>query len=243
MATIDAQLTTEHYLLGEIIWKYLRVRHEKPAWMLKNPGDLIIMVLGSPDLAVADHAADLLKRGVAEYAVISGGQRLSEGLEADVIAELMEKKSGIEPKKLIREQLSLNTSDHFIRTEELLRDRPEIASGENPPKYVVLVPTPVAERRAFATGRLRWKNSYFWVDGIPESYDDYMGRREGTDALSRMVGEVERILTYPRLKSPYMADPDELVTDEVKAAYDELRHDFNGRPVPGRSTMGLSLSV
>lgn len=232
MAMIDIEPRSEPYCLGKVVWDYLRVRQSRPEYMPGCPGDILIMVLGSPDLAVAVHAADLLKQGVADTAVVSGGCRLpgtlSPQLEADVIAELIEAQ-GVSGSRLIRERQSQNTSEHFLKTEKLLRGS-GIAGGENPPKFVLLVATPVAERRALATGRQRWKDSQFWISGIPETYDAYMSRNNRSLALSRMVGEIDRILTYPEFE--YMTAPDEPVTARVKAAYKRLKRDFNSRPIP-----------
>jgi hypothetical protein len=211
-----------------------------------SAAETVLMVLGSPDLAVAGHAADLLKRGIAEYAVISGGCILSgtapERIEADEIADLIEAQ-GISRDRLLCERDSQNTSDHFWKTEVLLRGRPDVVGGENPPKFVALVPTPIAERRALATGRQRWWTSEFRVEGIPETYRHYMGRMRDRRpmALSRMVGEVQRILTYPQLG--YMTEPDEQVTPEVMAAYRHLRWDFDDRLIQNRQNLRVPASV
>jgi hypothetical protein len=230
MAVIDVGLGSEPYCLGGILWDYLRVRQEMPAYMPGSPRDVLIMVLGSPDLAIAGHAADLLKQGVSDVAVVSGGCLLpgTTTLEADAIADLIEAQ-GVSGDRLIRERLARNTSEHFLRTGTLL-DGSSLVGGENPPKFVLLVPTPVAERRVLATGRQRWKTSQFWVSGIPETYHEYMNRMDHPIALSRMVGEIERILTYPEFG--YMTAPDEPVTPRVRAAYKRLRRDFNSRPIP-----------
>jgi hypothetical protein len=197
------------------------------------------MVLGSPDLAVADHAASLMKQGVADTAVISGGCFIpgTSSLEADLIADLMVAQ-GVCSSRLTRETLSQNTSDHFLRTEVLLRSSDRIGVG-NSPKFVLLVPTPVAERRALATGRWRWKGSQFWIDGIPETYDAYMDRSDSGLVLGRMVGEIDRIRTYPGFE--YMTEPDEPLTQEAEAAWKRLRKDFNSRPIPDYCSLSESV--
>jgi hypothetical protein len=106
---------------------------------------------------------------------------------------------------------------------------------------VVLVPTPIAERRALATARQRWWQSEIGVAGIPETYQQYMSRTDPRAALSRMVGEIERILSYPRLG--FMTEPDQRVTTEVKEAYRRLRADFNGRPIPDQPSVREPLPV
>jgi uncharacterized SAM-binding protein YcdF (DUF218 family) len=221
------------YAQGKTIWDYLRVPGGQPAYTPGCAADILIMVLGSPDRQVADHAATLLARGVAEHAVVSGGcivpGTFPSRLEAELIGDLIEA-AGIDSARVIREPLSENTTEHFLRTSALLRARPELVGGENPPKFVILVPTPVAERRALATGRRRWKQSQIWIDGIPETYDDFMARHDHYAALSRMVGEVERILAYP--ERGYMVEPDQPMSAAVWSAYEALREGFNGRPIP-----------
>jgi uncharacterized SAM-binding protein YcdF (DUF218 family) len=244
VASIHARVEPEPYKLGQQLWEYLRVRNEQPEVTPGGPADTLIMVLGSPDFAVAEHAADLLVRGVADKAVVSGGCPLPGTsppmLEADKIADLMAAK-GISVDRLLRERQSQNTTDHFWKTEQLLRGRPDVAGGENPPKFVILVPTPIAERRALATGRFRWWRSQIRIDGIPESYGHYMKRMETIEplgqrvALSRMVGEIQRILLYPQLE--WMTEPDEAVPADVLEAYRSLKPEFDGRLVADRPSM------
>lgn len=244
MTTIDVPASSEPYLLGRTLWDYLRVPAKETTCLPGSSADTLIMVLGSPDVAVADHAADLLKRGVAERAVVSGGcfvQATSPPLkEADAIAVRMERQ-GIDPVLLRRELQSSNTSEHFWNTKALLEQCADHIGGHNPPKFVILVPTPIAERRALATGRKRWPESQLWIDGIPEKYDHYMTRMNGAAALGRMVGEIERILTYPI--AGYMVEPDEPVTDSVLEAYKQLRRDFNSRPIPAQELIPVSETV
>jgi hypothetical protein len=61
--------------------------------------------------------------------------------------------------------------------------------------------------------------------------------------LSRMVGEIQRILVYPQQQPPYMADPDEPVTGDVMAAFKHLKRDFNGRLIRDRSNMRVPVPV
>jgi DUF218 domain len=230
MAIIDVDLGSEAYRLGEIIWDYLRVQPEGSSRVSRCPAVSLIMVLGSPDLAVADRAAQLLKQGVADLAVVSGGCEISgmSGLEADIIADLIEAQ-GVPGDRIIRERRSQNTSEHFWWTERLLREA-DLFPGEGLPDFVLLIPTPVAERRALATARQRWGYPHCVVAGITDTYHDYMKRTERALALSRMVGEIDRIQKYPEFE--YMLPLDEPIPAQVKAAYKRLRKDFNSRPIP-----------
>ena len=227
---IDIDPWSESYRLGEILWDYLRVRPERPSCTSRRPQDSLVMVLGSPDLAVAGHAAKLLMQGSVERAVVSGGCGVPgmAGLEADIIADRIVD-MGVPGERIIRERRSQNTSEHFWWTEALLRERGLLAPDVFP-EFVLLITTPVAERRALATARHRWRHSRFAVDGITDTYCDYMKRTEGTAALSRMVGEIDRIRKYPEYE--YMLPPDEPIPARVKAAHKRLRKDFNSRPIP-----------
>jgi uncharacterized SAM-binding protein YcdF (DUF218 family) len=226
----DAPPGSEPYRLGKVLWDYLRVTPQLDPF----PGaaqDSLILVLGSPDLTVAGHAADLFNRGVAHHLVVSGGC-LAPGCgrqEADAIGELITAQ-GIDPGQVILERESQHTSDHFWKTKDLLDDRELMIGGVNPPKFVILVPAPVAERRALATGRHRWLDSHFRVEGIPIGYEQYMAKTDHRLAIGRMVGEVERILYYPR--RGYMDKPDQPLSELVIHAYDQLHPDFNTRPTP-----------
>ena len=239
MVVMGIDRGSEPYRLGEVLWNYLRVPPGRTEYIPERPADVLIMVLGSPDLTVAEYAANLLKEGVADTAVVSGGCFIpgTSRLEADIIADRM-MAQGVCGSKLIREALSQNTSEHFLRTEMLLRNSGRVGL-ENQPKFVILVTTPVAERRALATGRWRWKASHFWIAGIPETYDTYMDRNDCELALGRMVGEIDRIRTYPEFE--YMTPPDEPLTSEVEAACNRLRRDFNSRPVPDHCSIAESV--
>jgi uncharacterized SAM-binding protein YcdF (DUF218 family) len=193
--------------------------------------DSLILVLGSPDVSVAGQAAALLSRGVADHAVVSGGCLAPAygRLEADVIGDMITAR-GIAPDRIILERKSRHTSDHFWKTEELLAERKLLIGAVNPPKFVILVPAPVAERRALATGKRRWPDSQFRIEGVPVSYSQYMAGGHHREAIGRMVGEVERIMSYPQLG--YMAEPGEPLSERVRAAFERLRPDFNTRPAP-----------
>jgi uncharacterized SAM-binding protein YcdF (DUF218 family) len=233
VTAIGVHVGSKPYGLGQVLWDYLRSTDRMPLCPPGSPSDTVIMVLGSPDTAIAGHAADLLKRRVADIAVVSGGCPITvtapQRIEADVIADNMEQ-HGASAECVLREPLSQNTSEHFWKTETLLKNRSSLFGGQNPPKFVVLVPTPTAEQRALATGRKRWPDSQLWVDGIPETYDQHMNRMDRAAVLGRMVGEVERIITYPGLE--YMTEPEKSLTRPVRDAYQELRRDFNTRPIP-----------
>lgn len=249
MAIIDVDPESESYRLGEIIWDYLRIRPEWPSRESRNPADYLIMVLGSPDLAVADRTAELLKQGVADKAVVSGGCEIPgmSGLEADIISDLIEAQ-GVSSERVIRERRSQNTSDHFRCTKVLLKEAGLFPGGSSP-RFVLLIPTPVAERRALATARWRWPYSHFVVDGIADTYHDYMKRTGCAVALSRMVGEVDRLQKYPEYK--YMLPLDKPIPPQVRAAYKRLRKDFNSRPIPDHciietlstQSVGVTLSL
>jgi uncharacterized SAM-binding protein YcdF (DUF218 family) len=232
VTTIDVLDGSEPYALGLALWDYLRGT-DGELLTLGSPSDTVIMVLGSPDTVVADHAADLLNSGVADMAVVSGGCPIPKTsppqIEADVIAGIMRQR-GIRAERLLLEPQSRNTSEHFWKTEALLADRDGLFGGQNPPKFVVLVPTPTAEQRALATGRWRWPDFHIRVDGIPETYHQHMNRMDRAIVLGRMVGEIDRIMTYPGLR--YMTEPEKPLTDAVREAHKALRRDFNTRPIP-----------
>lgn len=215
---------------GKILWDYLRIPEDYGPYP-GAPDDRLVMVLGSPDLSVASHAADLLLQGVARYAVVSGGCSL-EGrgdLEAHAIRDLMIDRK-VDPECVIIEDESRHTSDHFWKTKVLLAENyPQLLPDESP-KIVVLVPSPVAERRALATGQYRWPSSEFRIDGVRISYNDCLRASDPVALIGRMVGEIARILAYPRRE--YMLRPEQPPSRSVLDAYDVLREDFDSRPVP-----------
>lgn len=192
------------------MWNYHRLGHTL------EPADLIF-VLGSHDLRVAEHAADLYHRGLAPCVVLSGGLgRLTVETwthsEAEMFTEVLRAR-GVPDSSRLLENRSTNTGENIRFTRELLAGRGmEVRS-------IIAVQKPYMERRAFATIRKQWPEVAVSLSSPPLEFADY-GNADIPieEVIHIMVGDLQRIMEYPRLG--FMI-PQEIPAD-VRHAYEFL---------------------
>jgi len=155
----------------------------------------VILALGSNDVRVAEHAADLFLRGLAPLLVCSGraGRLTAERFhksEAEVFADAAVAR-GV-PRDAIRlEARSTNTGENITFSRELL------AGLGISPQRVILVQKPYMERRAYATCVKLWPNVEVCVSSPPISFDDYPNADLPKDlVVNILVGDVQRMRLY-----------------------------------------------
>ncbi len=197
-------------LAAQVVWNYHRLGH------VLEPADLIF-VLGSHDLRVAGHAADLYQRGLAPRVVLSGGLgRLTAGTwtrsEAEMFAEVLQVR-GVPASACLLESRSTNTGENIQFTRELLAGQ-GIGVGS-----IIAVQKPYMERRAFAAIRQQWPEVAVHISSPPLEFAEYGNANMPIEEVVHiMVGDLQRILEYPRLG--FMI-PQE-VPDHVRQAYELL---------------------
>lgn len=196
--------------LAEIIWDYMLMRHEP------RPCDLIL-ALGSNDLRVAEHAADLFLRGLAPRLMFSGDvgaltRGKFEKSEAETFADVAMAR-GVPREAILIEPRSTNTGENIQFSRALLADL-----GLDPASLIV-VQKPYMERRAYATFMRNWPGKDIVMSSPPLSWAEYP-----TESLSRelithvLVGDLQRIRIYPERGFQI---PQE-IPDEVWLAFKEL---------------------
>lgn len=196
--------------LARILWDYMCLNHEL------RPSD-VILVLGSNDLRVADHAADLYLRGLAPWLMFAGNVgRLTEGVfkktEAEMFAERALAK-GVPAGAILLEPRSTNTGDNIDFSRELLAAR-----GIDPQRLIV-VQKPYMERRGYATFMRRWPGKEVLMSSPPLSFEAYPTAELPKDLIINiLVGDVQRIRVYPD-KGFQIPQP---MPDEVWAAWEAL---------------------
>lgn len=195
---------------AQILWDYQRLDHElKPA--------SLIFVLGSHDLRVAEHAADLFHRGLAPRVVLSGGVGVRQvnawsGTEAERFAEVMRQR-GVPEAAMLLESRSTNTGENLQFTRELLAARSLTVQS------VIAVQKPYMERRTFATIRQQWPEIAVRVSSPPLDFEAYCDADiPAGDIITFMVGDLQRIIEYP--KRGFMIPQD--VPQAVRGAFDQL---------------------
>ncbi|MDB6116536.1 MAG: YdcF family protein [Verrucomicrobiaceae bacterium] len=201
-------MTTDE--LAKILWDYMRLDH------VLEPSD-VILVLGSNDLRVAAHAADLYLRGLAPWLVFSGNVgRLTEGVfkksEAEMFAEVAMAK-GVPESAILQESRSTNTGANIDLSRELLAAR-----GIDPQRLIV-VQKPYMERRGYATFMKRWLGKDVRMSSPPLSFETYPTEELPKELIINvLVGDVQRVRVYPDLGFQ-IPQP---MPDEVWAAWEEL---------------------
>jgi uncharacterized SAM-binding protein YcdF (DUF218 family) len=196
--------------LAQKIWAYHHLNHR----LEKSD---IILALGSNDLRVADHAAELFLQGWAPWLVLSGNVgtftrgRFAKS-EAETFAEIALKK-GVPPEALLIEPDSTNTGENVIFCRRLLAQR-----GLDP-ESLILVQKPYMERRAFATCMNFWPGKRVISSSPPISFTEYPTSELPRDlVINIMVGDLQRIREYPK-KGFQIAQE---IPDEVWEAYQQL---------------------
>ncbi|RBM71095.1 YdcF family protein [Vibrio tarriae] len=177
----------------ETLWDYLQL-HQQP-----EIADLIL-VLGSNDVRVAEHAAKLYHQGLAPYVLFSGGfGRFTQGVfnhsEAETFAAIA-KDAGVPEHAILLETQSTNSGENLHFSHQLL------VQQARPAKRVLLVQKPYMERRAYAAFMKQWPESVesVQVTSPAGSFFDYLTSELTSDfVLNAMLGDFERIRDYPAL--------------------------------------------
>lgn len=174
-----------------MVWNYHRLGHAL------EPADLIF-VLGNHDLRVAEHAADLFHRGLAPRVAISGGFGTRKTgpwakPEAEVFAQVLRGR-GVPESAVLLEPRATNTGENVRFTRELLAQR-----GVNV-RSMIALQKPYMERRTFATICKLWPEIIVRVSSPPLDFAAYAcGPIPTEEIIHDMVGDLQRILEYPRL--------------------------------------------
>ena len=206
-------MTEEVLQLARILWDYSLVPQE-PA-----PADVIV-ALGTNDLRVAEHAADLFRRGFGSTLVCTGGIAHQNDLlatpwdktEAEMFADVATR-CGVPPDRILLETRATNTAENLVFTRELLD-----GAGMRP-RNVVFAVKPFMQRRVWATLPVRWPNLTATISSPPMTLDDYFtADLPAEKVIHIMMGDVQRLWVYGR-RGWSAPQP---VPSEVKDAYDRL---------------------
>ena len=202
------QRSTEE--LARVLWNYHRVVGPLA------PADVIVG-LGSYDLRVARWCAGLLQRDLAPGLVFTGAHgnwtrgRWSRS-EAEVFADEAVA-NGAQREQILLETQATNIGENLRLTKALLAEHGRHANR------IIVVTKPQTLRRVVATAPVFWPEVFL----IPSCPDHDFAEQPTTehsldDLINEMVGDVQRMIEYPRLG--YQV-PQE-TPSEVLAAYQEL---------------------
>jgi uncharacterized SAM-binding protein YcdF (DUF218 family) len=200
---------------GRIIYDYMRMGQR----LRKCDA---VFVLGSLDKRVPEYGAQLFLDGYGDWLIISGGVGHGNDLlatawhktEAELFADIAKRK-GVPKKKLILEKRAMNTGQNIQFTYKLLQELGHHFSS------LLLVQKPYMERRTYATFKKQWPDptTNFIVSSPPYGYDDYFDAANPKEKILHiMVGDLQRILEYPKLNFQI----EQKVPSEVRDAYEYL---------------------
>jgi uncharacterized SAM-binding protein YcdF (DUF218 family) len=199
--------------LARIIWDFHQLRHTPV------PADVII-ALGSNDLRVAEHAADLYHRGFGSTLVCTGGVAHTDDLlstgwtepEAVRFAAVATER-GVPPERMLLETNSRNTAENLRFTRALL-DRHEIQ-----PRNIVIAVKPFMQRRAWATLAVDWPEVPASLSSMVMTLEEFCtGPLRLEDTIHVMLGDLQRLIVYSQ--RGYSAP--QRIPQAVQHAYDEL---------------------
>jgi uncharacterized SAM-binding protein YcdF (DUF218 family) len=207
-----------------VTWDYMRLVH-RPA-----RADAIL-TLGSFDRMAAVHAASLWKAGLAPVIVMSGGIAHRGGVldtgwdqtEARVFAD-MAIREGVPKQAILLEDRAQNTGENFRLGLPVLEE-----AGIQPSKLIV-VAKPYMTRRGFATGRKLCPAIDLLMQCEDISMIDYFAREPDPEkTLLALVGDLDRIVVYPRLGFQIEQEVPAAVTDALGRL---TAAGYGGRRVP-----------
>lgn len=202
---------------ADVLWNYHRLDHP-PA-----PGEGIL-VFGSNDLRVAEHAVSLFQAGLGPWILFSGARgRMTEDwpeTEAATMAALARSR-GVPDECIFVEDRATNTGENIRLSREML------AAVGKAPSRVIVVQKPYMERRTQAALDVQWPAVECRVTSPPSGFGGYCTEELPPHlVIEAMAGDFQRILDYPALGFA----SEQPVPPEVLEAYQFLcRQGFAGQ--------------
>lgn len=180
----------------------------------------IILVAGSHDLRVPEHAARLFLKGAAPTVICSGGfGKITDGLwsvpEGDVFAERCIA-CGVPEDHILVEREAKNTGDNFTLSRKLCSN-----IGLHP-QTGVIVCKPYMAKRAWATGSKQWQEVQWQVQVPKIPFEAYWTDEESMEReINLMTGDLQRLTVYAEKGFQVPVD----VPEPIWAAYERLVKD------------------
>ncbi len=203
---------------AQILWDYHQMGYRS------RPTDVAIG-LGSHDIGLAEHRADLDHHGVFPLIVFTGANApttvdvFPRGEAVHFTERAIE--LGVPPDANLTETEARNTGDNFTLTRQLLRDNGRGAGS------ATIVSRPYQQHRAYATCQKLWPEIEVICSSRPQPLEDYiLTIGDASKVLNMLVGDTQRIWLYA---DQGFAVPQEM-PNEVREAYERLlAHGYSKR--------------
>ncbi|GAB3898879.1 YdcF family protein [Kibdelosporangium lantanae] len=194
----------------ETLWDYHNMRHQP------RPVDVGIG-LGSHDLGVATHTADLYHQGMFPLIVFSGANAPTT-IERFLRGEAVHYREhaiglGVPAEAIMVETRATNTSENLTHSRNLL------ATVGITPTSTLLIARPYQQRRAYATCRKVWPDVDVLCSSLPLDLDAYVDSIGDVNrVINMLVGDTQRITLYAHQGFAI----EQHIPDPVIKAYDRL---------------------
>lgn len=195
---------------AQTLWDYHQMHHAPRATD-------IAIGLGSHDIGVAEHTADLYHQGMFPLIVFTGANApttvdLFPRGEAVHYAERAVD-LGVPSEAILTETRARNTGENFTLTKDLLHDQGIDAHS------ATIISRPYQQRRAYATARKLWPELDVTCSARTQTLADYITSIGDADrVLNMLVGDTQRIWVYA---DAGYAEP-QVITDDTMDAYRRL---------------------
>jgi uncharacterized SAM-binding protein YcdF (DUF218 family) len=182
--------------LGKMLWDYHCHLDQLPDLLTSHKR--VIVGLGSYDLRVAEYCAKLYLQGYANKIVFTGKSgNWTVGRWDETEAEIFAKYAvelGVPTSAILLEKNASNIGENIKLTKELLN-----LESLNTIDEIILITKPNTTRRAYATFMVHWSEMNLIVSAPELKFEDLAIGRTTKDLIDELVGDTERIITYPKL--------------------------------------------
>ncbi|GAA1665493.1 YdcF family protein [Fodinicola feengrottensis] len=215
------ELTAEQYADVETLWDYHQLGHQL------RPADIAIG-LGSHDLGVATHTAQLFDQGLFPRIVFTGAnapttiERFPRGEAVHYREHALE--LGVPDNAILIETKARNTGENFTLTRALLKQL------DIQVRSAIVVSRPYQQRRAYATAKRQWSGLDIICSSEKMPLTDYIAAIGDTKrVIDMLVGDTQRITVHAHQGFAVAQD----IPEHVQAAYERLRDaGFTSRILP-----------
>ncbi len=181
-------MDTSLVVSAEAIWDWLPLKDDL------DTSD-VIFVFGSDSTKVPMHALQLYRNNIAPLIVVSGGFGRLSGVnqkpEADIFASVL-RSNGVPEHSIIIENKSTNSGENISFSKSMLKKLGKTLSRG------VAVTTPLLSRRQKATLQKQWPEIDWQIDTYtPTAVTDRLAMDDAEEFLHLIVGEIDRLETYP----------------------------------------------
>lgn len=189
-----AHTPTEHELtLAKILWDY----HCIGQLIAPSSKKRLILGLGSYDPRVAEYCAQLCLAGSGEQILFSGHSGnwtsgKSTATEAEIFTAIAVDCS-VPANKIWQENQSTNLGENIQFSRRLLN------KYHATPEEIILVTKPNTTRRAYAAYMKYWPEMPVILSAPPIGINERISGQTISDLINELVGDSERIITYPAL--------------------------------------------